>query len=90
MKVNGEAEDWVIQWESGIVTANSEVNSNVVEIDESISVWIRKIQYSCAKGVTVNQATGSFVKRLEGISKLPLAEPQGGSAAKKKGGYIFG
>ena len=87
MKVNGEAEDWVVQWESGI--SSSGVNSNVVKVDESISIWLRKIQYSCAKGVTVNQATGPLAKRLEGISKLPLAEPQSGSAVKKKGG-IFG
>jgi hypothetical protein len=87
MKVNGETEDWVVQWESGI--SSSGVNSNIVKVDDSISIWLRKIQYSCAKGVTVNQATGPFAKRLEGISKLPLAEPQGGSAAKKKGG-IFG
>ena len=87
MKVSGETEDWVVQWESGI--SSSGVNSNIVKVDESISVWLRKIQYSCAKGVTVNQATGPLAKRLEGISKLPLAEPQGSSAVKKKGG-IFG
>ena len=85
MKINGESEDWVILW-----PYDSVAGANVAKIDEGIAVWLRKIQYCCAKGVTVNQATGSLVKRLEELSTVPLAEPQGGSATKKKGGYLFG
>ena len=92
MKINGESEDWVILWpyDSTTDSRNSVAGANVAKIDEGIAVWLRKIQYFCAKGVTVNQATGSLVKRLEELSKVPLAEPQVGSATKKKGGYLFG
>ena len=94
LKIKGESDAWIFQWAYDAYSSDSRmsfttsVNGDVlpvVEVGESIAIWVRKIQYSCSKGVAVNQLSGTFIERLEGISKLKSQEPPSAKKAAKRG-----
>ena len=89
IEIKGESQHWVFQWpcESGSAKEkdreSSLSSSGLERISEGTAVWVRKIQYACGKGVVVNQMTGSFAQRLEGISTIRSLQNQSKKVKKR-------
>mmetsp|Transcript_28553 Transcript_28553/g.40678 ORF Transcript_28553/g.40678 Transcript_28553/m.40678 type:complete len:671 (-) Transcript_28553:1733-3745(-) len=74
IKFKGEEDDWTFQWNNDRIPKhnnNSSKSSSALStcIDDSIAVWVRKIQYAAPKGIFVNDlSSGSFIQRIQQFS----------------------